>query len=262
MTPAIALTFDNLGEAADLERGLWPADRPLGRHDSVTVALPRLLDELDVLRLRATFCFEALNCEIYPDAVLEVSRRGHEVAAHGWRHERWDALSPEREADTLARSRRAFAALGLAAEGFRPPGGELTPHSPEALRAHGFRWCSAAGGAARREDGLAHIPFDWSLVDAYHRLRSFTGARERRGDPPGEASPAETARRLIDGIDALAARRGDREAGPRAVILHPFLMTDDPGWDSARRVLRHLHEVARSGAAEVAPAGHIVPSVR
>src|SRR3712207_8140885 len=26
---ALALTFDNLGEAADLERGEWPADEPL-----------------------------------------------------------------------------------------------------------------------------------------------------------------------------------------------------------------------------------------
>ena len=32
------LTFDNLGEAADLERGRWPADAPLGRHASVTRA--------------------------------------------------------------------------------------------------------------------------------------------------------------------------------------------------------------------------------
>ena len=62
----IALTFDNLGEAADLERGLWPDDAPLGRHPSVTVALPRLLDELADLDLRATFCVEALNCELYP----------------------------------------------------------------------------------------------------------------------------------------------------------------------------------------------------
>jgi peptidoglycan/xylan/chitin deacetylase (PgdA/CDA1 family) len=262
MPAAIALTFDNLGEAADLERGLWPADRPVGRHDSVTLALPRLLDELAALGLRATFCVEALNCEIYPDAVREISRRGHEVAGHGWRHERWDGLPPEREAETLARSRRAFAALGLAPEGFRPPGGQLTPRSPEALRAHGFHWCSAAGGAARRDGGLVHVPFDWPLVDAYHRLPSFTGARERAGDRTREASPAETARRLIDGIDALATPRGDEEAGLRAVILHPFLMIDSPGWASARRVLRHLHDIAGSGAAEVAPAGHFVTSVR
>ena len=39
----ITLTFDNLGEVADLERGRWPADAPLGRHASVTRTLPRIL---------------------------------------------------------------------------------------------------------------------------------------------------------------------------------------------------------------------------
>ena len=77
----IALTFDNLGEAADLERGLWPADAPLGHHPSVTVALPRLLDALDDLGLRATFCVEALNCEVYPDAVRGIAARGHACIA-------------------------------------------------------------------------------------------------------------------------------------------------------------------------------------
>ena len=106
----IALTFDNLGEASDLERGLWPADVPLGDHPSVTVALPRLLDELDATGLRATFCVEAINCEMYPDAVGGIAARGHEVAMHGWRHEAWRDLDPARTDELLARGRSAFAA--------------------------------------------------------------------------------------------------------------------------------------------------------
>ena len=37
---AVSVTFDNLGEAADLERGLWPEGEPLGRHYSVKRTLP------------------------------------------------------------------------------------------------------------------------------------------------------------------------------------------------------------------------------
>ncbi|CAK7206704.1 hypothetical protein SEUCBS139899_009508, partial [Sporothrix eucalyptigena] len=37
---AIALTIDNMGEAADLNRKLWPASKPIGDHYSVTKALP------------------------------------------------------------------------------------------------------------------------------------------------------------------------------------------------------------------------------
>ena len=56
----VSVTFDNLGEAADLERGLWPEDEPLGRHFSVKLTLPRILDTLDELELRATFFVEGI----------------------------------------------------------------------------------------------------------------------------------------------------------------------------------------------------------
>lgn len=244
----IALTFDNLGEAADLERGLWPDDVPVGRHPSVTVALPRLLDELDALGLVATFCVEALNCELYPDAVRGIAARGHEVAMHAWRHEPWGELEPEREEALLARGRKAFAALGLdAVAGFRPPGGELTAASPALLGRHGFTWCSPLGTRRERGDGLASVPFRWELVDAYHRLDSFAARRAAAGDPEAALDPAATATALLERLAADPAP---------TLILHPFLMVDDAGWDAARRVLRALaerrDEVATAGAVAAA----------
>ena len=53
----VSVTFDNLGEAAELERGTWPADRPLGEHFSVREALPRV-ELLARAGLRATFFAE------------------------------------------------------------------------------------------------------------------------------------------------------------------------------------------------------------
>src|SRR5436305_15076495 len=64
---AIVITFDNLGEASELERGTWDAGVELGRHPSVTEALPRLLDELDALGLVTTFSVEAIHCALYPE---------------------------------------------------------------------------------------------------------------------------------------------------------------------------------------------------
>jgi peptidoglycan/xylan/chitin deacetylase (PgdA/CDA1 family) len=224
----LALTFDNLGEAADLERGLWPAGEPLGRDPSVTVALPRLLDALDALALRATFCVEALNCELHPDAVREIAARGHELAMHGWRHERWAELDAEREAELLARGRAAFAARG-----------ELTPRTLALLGSHGFAWCSPAGTERRVEGGVAIVPFAWELVDAYHRLPSFAALRERHGDPAEPLAPEAAADRL------LAALSTDL---PPVLILHPFLMTDDAGFAAARRVLAALHDAGPLGS--------------
>src|ERR1700727_398439 len=39
----VSVTFDNLGEAAQLELGMWPAEVPEGQHFTVVEVLPRLL---------------------------------------------------------------------------------------------------------------------------------------------------------------------------------------------------------------------------
>src|SRR6185369_2154889 len=135
---AVLLSFDNLGEAADLERHGAP---PPGPHPSVTVGLPRALAALAALDLRATFFVEGLNAELYPEALRNIAAAGHEVGLHGWRHEVWDALSADEEEELLGRGVAAFAGLGLEVEGFRPPGGGLGPRSFEALAAQGLRWC-------------------------------------------------------------------------------------------------------------------------
>jgi peptidoglycan/xylan/chitin deacetylase (PgdA/CDA1 family) len=243
----IALTFDNLGEAADLERGLWPPDAPLGRHPSVTDALPWLLDELDAVSLRATFCVEALNCEAYPEAVRAIAARGHEVAMHAWRHEAWGELDAARQDELLERGRAAFATLGLDVSGFRPPGGELGAGGGAPLAARGFRWCSPEGTRRERDGALAVVPFAWPLVDAYHRLESF--AARRGGAPLGPERAADAI------LAALSA------AAEPTVVLHPFLMLGDEERAGARRVLRHVAELARAGAARVGPASEVAAAL-
>src|SRR5215204_383525 len=72
---AVSVTFDNLGEAADLERGLWPDDEPLGRHFSVQRALPRILEKLEGLGLRSTFFGRPPRRSGSPAVRMEAARR-------------------------------------------------------------------------------------------------------------------------------------------------------------------------------------------
>jgi peptidoglycan/xylan/chitin deacetylase (PgdA/CDA1 family)/GNAT superfamily N-acetyltransferase len=193
--PALSLTFDNLGEATALERGEWPAGEPLGRHSSVTRALPRLLDLLQHTGHRATFFVEGLNTELYPEALAEIADRGHEIAYHGWRHEHWADVDREREL-----LQRGIEALGRPL-GFRPPGGDVTPDTAELLNELGYAYVSAAAPVA----GIASFPFRWELVDAYHYLPRF-----------GQLGPPERLREAIE-----AASPGD------LLVFHPFLA--EPG---------------------------------
>jgi peptidoglycan/xylan/chitin deacetylase (PgdA/CDA1 family) len=240
----VLLTFDNLGEAADLERELTPPTA-VGDHPSVTVALPAVLDLLGALELRATFFVEGINAGLYPDAVRSIAAAGHEVGLHAWRHERWSELRPDEESALLERSIDAFAQLGIEVDGFRPPGGELGRRTLPVLAAHGVRWCSPVGTSPGRTDGVAILPFRWPLVDAYHRMESFADLRRRLGDAPAPLSARATADALLEG---LAAARD----GPTVLILHPFLLVGEAERAEGERVLRWLAEQVAAGERWVA----------
>jgi peptidoglycan/xylan/chitin deacetylase (PgdA/CDA1 family) len=249
MTDTIVLTIDNLGEAAEIEQGTWPAEAARGRHPSVTRALPRLLDLLDTLTLRATFFVEAINTLEYPAALLEIAARGHELGFHAWRHERWGDLATDDEQDVIDRSFAAYAQLGLDVRAFRPPGGGLNPHTTRRLRAAGVSWCSAHGERAGVDDAaMAHLPFRWDLVDATYLYRPFASLRAERGLPDEPLAPqqavARLTRALSDEPDPLAA----------TLILHPFLMAD-AAWPAYEMLLCELAARAAAGDVRVLPGG-------
>lgn len=234
----VALTFDNLGEASELERGTHEESFALGSHPSVTDALPRLLDELDRLQLRATFFVEGINCELYPGAVRTIAERGHEVGAHGWRHEAWTELDPSRERQLLERATAGFRSLGIYPAAFRPPGGGLTPSSPELLRELGYRWCSPAVEAVPESDhGMRWVPFDWELVDAYYLMDSFASLRVSRGERARPLEPAAVAERFAKILRDPGTR------GARTVVMHPFLLLDEAWWKDARGTLALIAEL-------------------
>jgi peptidoglycan/xylan/chitin deacetylase (PgdA/CDA1 family) len=249
--PTVVLTFDNLGEAAELERGAWPADRPVGQHPSVSKGLPRLLAELDGLGLRATFFVEAINCVLHPDAVRSIAEHGHEIGIHGWRHESWEGLAPEHERTILEHSRAAFDGIGVDARAFRPPGGAINAGTPTLLKENGCRWASPLGTRTHvDEDGFGWVPFEWGLVDAYFLMERFGSLRAHHGDPASPVPPAATAERLRAGLyDAT---------GPRTLILHPFLLADDEWWIEARALLRALADLHQNGRLAITPGGELV----
>ena len=240
----VSVTFDNLGEASELEAGAWPDDRPLGEHFSVVEILPGLLERLREREIAATFFVEGLNAELYPGTLRDMAAAGHEVALHAWRHEQWRRLDPGRERELLARSRAAMDSVPLAATGFRPPGGVLAEAGTALLEEHGFSYCSPAGKRPGRLGKLAVLPFRWRLIDAYFYLPHFGALRERDGASPEPQPPSAMSAAVCAALDEHAAG-----GGHLPLLFHPFLLSmGDEAEAALERVLDHLAELVRSGA--------------
>jgi peptidoglycan/xylan/chitin deacetylase (PgdA/CDA1 family) len=254
---AVTVTFDNLGEAADLERGLWPESEPLGRHFSVRRMLPRILGLLDELGFRATFFVEGINAELHPEALLEISDSGHEIGYHGWRHEYWPDLGPSEEARLLERGVRKMDELGVRPRGFRPPGGRLTASSPELLEGLGFTHCSPAGRGIGPLGNLVVLPFEWRLIDAYYYLPRFGALRETVTGSAEPLSPIRFREALSSALQGVV-----RDGGHLTLLFHPFLEEQEDRFEVMRATLEELRVLAQDGLVRCAPYRDLVSWVR
>jgi peptidoglycan/xylan/chitin deacetylase (PgdA/CDA1 family) len=264
--------MDNLGEAQDVNKGLWPADKPVGQHPSVLSTLPRMLDLLDQQQqqhgggIKATYFAESWSLGVYPGAVRALGARGHEVAWHGYQHEAWRGLSAGEEALNFERSfaearRHGGDGDGLAYEGFRPPGGELNGDRTYALlRRYGVGYVSPLGtfgivsGGSGDGDGIVVLPFEWETVDAFWYMDKFSAVRAARGAPEEAPGPAAFRDYLLAKLDEV--KRG---GGYISILFHPFLQTSEDRFDVLREVLERI-----GGDDEIwcAPCGEVAGWVR
>lgn len=246
---AISFTMDNLGEAQAVHNKEWPPDEPTGQHPSVTQTLPRILDLLGAGGIRATYFAEAWSLGVYPAAVAELRRRGHEVAWHGFQHEPWHALSPEDEEASFERSHAEALAHGVPYRGFRPPGGSINgDRTLELCRRYGVEYVSPLGtfgvdkGAAG-ETPVVILPFEWEAVDAfwYMDIEKFAEIRRDRGLQGGPLGP--------EGFRAYLLRRVEEvktEGGYMSILFHPFLITDEERMTVLEEVVQKIgqdHEI-------------------
>jgi peptidoglycan/xylan/chitin deacetylase (PgdA/CDA1 family) len=240
MRATLCLSFDNLGEAAELELGAIAADAPLGAHFTATRVVPSILEALAARGLAATFFVEGLNAEVYPDLLREIASR-HEVAYHAWRHEQWGDLTTAEQAGNLARGLAAFEMAGIEISGMRPPGGGLGACGLGVLRDAGLAYCSPAGaGAGADRDDLALLPFQWRHVDASCVLPPLAAVREQMVGSAGPLEPDRFLTFLETEIDGLVQR-----GGFAAIVLHPFMLD---AWFGSERLDTLLDRVAASSA--------------
>lgn len=204
-------TFDNMAEAADVGAGRRPGPSSRGDDASLAIGYPAIFELLERHGLCATFFVEGWNGVHHPNDVAEIVRRGHELGMHGWLHEEWAKLAPERERELATRATRALEdAAGVRPRGFRAPGGTRGGRTAALLAELGYDYDASLGSQGMQPSllasGLVQIPFVWPAVDGLYYL----------ADPP--VAPAEVARRWLAAREKAAAA-----GGLFVVICHAFL---------------------------------------
>lgn len=172
---AATITFDIDAETPILAEGSRYAGHAMTMsHQSYgpDVGVPRLLDILDQVGIKATFFLPGWVAEVRPWLAPSIADRGHEVAHHSYSHQSATGLSISEERADFERALEVLQRQGIEVSGHRAAMWEATPRTPGLLREYGLIYDSSLMGddkPYRLVDGsgrpLAELPVHWSLDD-------------------------------------------------------------------------------------------------
>ena len=99
----------------------------------------RIFDDVEV---KATVCLNGKAAEIFPEAVKELHKRGHEIAGHSYTQDLiLPYLSPAEELEVIQRCKRIIeGAVGRKPVGWFSPVAAPTEHTAGFLAQEGFIW--------------------------------------------------------------------------------------------------------------------------
>ena len=136
-----------------IDKADW--DRLTPRVERNTDAVLALFAESDV---RATFFTLGWVAERYPALIRRIVDGGHEIASHGWDHQRVFTMTPDQFRADLARARAVIEdAGGTEVTGYRAPSFSIdhrTPWAHPILAEAGYRYSSSVAP-------LAHDHYGW-----------------------------------------------------------------------------------------------------
>lgn len=237
---AVAVSFDSDHETIPLRAGeTSPGNLAQGEYGA-RVGVPRILRLLAELDVPASFFVPAVSALLHPDEIAAYVERGHEVAVHGWIHERNTLLDRADELELTGRAMDTLEKLaGRRPTGIRTPSWDFSENTLSVIEELGFAYDSSLMAddepyellADGRRTGVVELPVEWIRDDApYFMMDRFLSLRPYM--PPRGALEI-----WRDEFDAAYAERGLFQ-----LTLHPHII----GHRSRMVVLRALLEHIRA----------------
>jgi peptidoglycan/xylan/chitin deacetylase (PgdA/CDA1 family) len=184
------------------------------------VAVPRIVDAFRRFNLRQTFFIPGWCVENYPRAIELIQQNGHEIAHHGYLHERPNWLSKDQEHDCVRRASNSILKhTGIRPKGFRAPSYAFSKNTLDILIEEGFSYDASLMGhdipylISNGSTALVELPSDMSLDDwtQYVCIKDF-------GNLLPIASPQRAIEVFRAEFDAMW-----RHGGLWISVWHPFV---------------------------------------
>jgi polysaccharide deacetylase family protein (PEP-CTERM system associated) len=201
----------------------------------VATNVRRLLGLLREAQVQATFFTLGWVAERHPALVRDIAAQGHEVASHGYAHQRISELGPRAFYDDIRRAKAILEDItGVAVSGYRAPNFSVGSDSPWAfgLIAHaGYRYSSSVYPIRHDHYGMPEAPrFPWRPLPELLEVPVATARLLRANVPAGGGGyfrllPYPMSRWLIERINRVDGR-------PAVFYLHPWEI--DPGQPRVR----------------------------
>jgi peptidoglycan/xylan/chitin deacetylase (PgdA/CDA1 family) len=174
---AVLLSFDVDNETVQgLRDGTVSVGPPSQGEYGHRTALPRVLRLLERERVPATFFFPAWSLKIAPEQAEMIHASGmHEIAVHGWIHERNSSLDGATERRLLEQAVATVTDVaGTRPVGYRAPSWNFSPNTLSIVRDLGFLYESSLMADDRPYEllqageptGIVELPVEWILDDA------------------------------------------------------------------------------------------------
>jgi polysaccharide deacetylase family protein (PEP-CTERM system associated) len=250
VTNALSVDVEDWFQVGAFETVIARADWD-GLDRRVEANTDRVLALFDEAGVQATFFTLGWVAERHPALIRRIAEAGHEVASHGWDHQRVFTMGPEQFRADLAAARTALEdAGGVAVTGYRAPSFSIdrrTPWAHAVLAEAGYRYSSSVAPIRHDHYGWtdaprrAFRPVEGSeLIELPITIATVLGREVTTGGGFFRLLPSGVTRRAVRGANGVGR--------PAIFYFHPWEI--DPGQPrvAAAPLRSRLRHYARLGA--------------